>query len=60
MSKPTRRSWTALRQGLQDRVRLEFIDAHVNDDSFVDAVVSELRALLEPVHATDVGAGTAG
>lgn len=52
--------WTALRHGLQDRVRLEFIDAHVNDDSFVDAVVSELRALLEPVHATDVGAGTAG
>lgn len=36
----------ALLSGLEDRVRVEVIDAHINDPSFADAAVDELLALL--------------
>lgn len=38
----------ALAAGLDDPARLVLIDAHVNSPDFVDRVVTELMALLEP------------
>ena len=46
----------ALRRDLASRVRLELIDAHVNDDEFVDAAVNELQALIAVDAPPDQGA----
>jgi uncharacterized protein (UPF0261 family) len=39
----------ALVAGLEDRVRVRVIDAHINDSSFADAAVDELLSLLTGV-----------
>jgi uncharacterized protein (UPF0261 family) len=38
---------SALRDTLQSHVRLDFLDAHINDGEFADAVVGELMSLID-------------
>ena len=38
---------SALQETLRDEVRLRLIDAHINDDAFIDAVLEELLALIQ-------------
>lgn len=42
---------TALREGLADHVQLTLLEHHINDDAFIDHVLSALTALLEPQQA---------
>lgn len=42
----------ALQQDLTDRVRLVLVEAHINDNEFVDAVIGELTALVNGSAAT--------
>jgi uncharacterized protein (UPF0261 family) len=37
----------AVQAGLRDDVRLQLIDAHINDDAFIDTVLDELTALID-------------